>query len=315
VLSRVAEAIYWCSRYVERAENVARFVDVTFNMQLDTRSNQRSGWEALVMTTGDQDWFREHYGEPSPENVMRFLTFDTRYPNSIVSAVKSARDNARTVREVISREMWEELNALYLMVTQAAKKNEPLEELAAFFSRVKLAGVHYQGITNATMSHGEPWHFATLGQAIERADKTSRILDVKYFILLPQHARVGTTVDQVGWAALLNSASALQMYRQRHQVLEPAHVAQFLILDRDFPRSIHHCVMQAQNSLHSITKSPLNSYGNDAERRLGQLRARLDYADIQTIMSSGLHEYLDHVQLSLNEVGTAVHKRFFEIAN
>jgi len=315
VLSRVAEAIYWCSRYVERAENVARFIDVTFNMQLDTRANQRSGWEALVMTTGDQDWFREHYGEPSSENVKRFLTFDARYPNSIVSAVKSARDNARTVREVISREMWEELNALYLMVTEAARRDEPLEELAAFFGRVKVAGVHYQGITNATMSHGEPWQFATLGQAIERADKTSRILDVKYFILLPHHAAVGTTVDQVGWAALLNSASALQMYRQKYQVLDPAHVAEFLILDKDFPRSIHHCVVQAQHSLHAITQSPLHSFGNDAERQLGQLRARLDYADIPTIMGGGLHEYLDNVQLSLNDVGGAIHKRFFEIAD
>jgi uncharacterized alpha-E superfamily protein len=315
VLSRVAEAIYWCSRYVERAENVARFIDVTFNMQLDTRSNQRSGWEALVMTTGDQDWFREHYGDPSSENVQRFLTFDTRYPNSIVSTVKSARDNARTVREVISREMWEELNTLYLMVTKAARRNEPLEELATFFNHVKVAGVHYQGITNATMSHGEPWQFATLGQAIERADKISRILDVKYFILLPHHAAVGTTVDQVGWAALLNSASALQMYRQKYQVLDPAHVAEFLILDKDFPRSIQHCVVQAQHSLHAITQSPLHSFGNDAERRLGQLRARLDYADIPTIMGGGLHEYLDNVQLSLNDVGAAIHKRFFEIVD
>ena len=315
MLSRVAEAIYWCSRYVERAENVARFIDVTFNMQLDTRSNQKSGWEALVMTTGDRDWFREHYGEPSAENVKCFLTFDARYPNSIVACVKAARDNARTVREVISREMWEELNGLYLMVTGAARRNDPLEELASFFSRVKVAGVHYQGITNATMSHGEPWHFATLGQLIERADKTSRILDVKYFILLPHHATVGTTVDQVGWAALLNSASALQMYRQKYQVLEPANVGEFLILDKEFPRSIHHCVVQAQSSLHSITSNPLHSFGNDAERRLGQLRARLDYADIQTIMAGGLHEYLDNVQLSLNGVGAAIHKRFFEIAD
>jgi uncharacterized alpha-E superfamily protein len=178
-----------------------------------------------------------------------------------------------------------------------------------------VAGVHYQGITNATMSHGEPWQFATLGQAIERADKISRILDVKYFILLPHHAAVGTTVDQVGWAALLNSASALQMYRQKYQVLDPAHVAEFLILDKDFPRSIQHCVVQAQHSLHAITQSPLHSFGNDAERRLGQLRARLDYADIPTIMGGGLHEYLDNVQLSLNDVGAAIHKRFFEIVD
>jgi uncharacterized alpha-E superfamily protein len=313
MLSRVAEAIYWSSRYVERAENVARFVDVNFNLQLDTRASPRAGWEALVMTTGDQDWFAEHYGAPTPENVKRFLTFDRRYPSSIVSAVIAARANARTVREVISREMWEELNTLYLMVTEAARRNAPLEDLASFFARVKLAGIYYQGVTNTTLSHGEAWHFARLGRQIERADKTSRILDVKYFILLPHIADIGTTTDQAGWAALLNSASGLQMYRQKYQVLEPAHVAEFLVLDKNFPRSIQHCVVKAQESLHAITGSPANTFKNSAERRLGQLRANLDYADVQTIMEGGLHEYLDRVQMALNEVGNAIRGRFFAV--
>jgi uncharacterized alpha-E superfamily protein len=312
MLSRVADAIYWISRYVERAENVARFVDVNFNLVLDAPSDQRSSWQALVLTTGDQNWFAEHYGAPTPENVLQFLTFDTRYPNSIGSTIRHARANALTVREIISREMFEELNTLYLMMNAAAIRNEPFEELASFYARVKLAGIYYQGVTDSTLSRGEAWHFARLGRMLERADKTSRILDVKYFSLLPARNGVGSTLDQVGWAALLNSASALQMYRRTYQVLAPSNVAEFLILDKDFPRSIHHCVVLAQQSLHAITRSPFNSYQNSAERRMGQLRANLDYADIETIMQQGLHQYLDQTQIALNNIGEAIRQRFFE---
>ncbi len=313
MLSRVADAIYWISRYVERAENVARFIDVNFNLVLDAPASHRPSWEPLVLTTGDQAWFAEHYGAPTPDNVLRFLTFDRDYPNSIISTIARARENALTVREVISREMFEELNILYLMVKDAARSDEPFEEMSSFYDRVKLAGIYYQGVTDSTLSRGEAWHFSRLGRLIERADKTSRILDVKYFALLPRVSDVGTTLDQVGWAALLNSASALQMYRQTYQVLAPEHVAEFLILDADFPRSIHYCVVLAQQSLHAITKSPPNSYQNVAERRMGQLRANLDYADIQTIMQQGLHQYLDQIQIALNSIAEGIRQRFFEV--
>jgi len=314
MLSRVADAIYWTSRYVERAENVARFIDVNFNLLLDSHG-QRQSWEPLVLTTGDQDWFREHYGDPTPENVMRFLTFDRRYPHSIVSSIVHARENALTVREVISREMFEELNVLYLTVTDAAKRDEPFAEMASFYDRVRRAGNYFQGVTDATLSRGEAWHFSRLARLLERADKTSRILDVKYFALSPTVKDISSTYDQVGWAALLNSASALQMYRQAYQVLAPNHVAEFLILDNAFPRSIHYCVALAQQSLHAITKSPFNTYQNLAERQLGQLRANLDYADIETIMQQGLHQYLDRIQVALNEIGESIHQRFFELSD
>ena len=313
MLSRVADAIYWTSRYVERAENVARFIDVNFNWVLDAPQSHRPSWQPLVLTTGDQAWFAEHYGTPTPENVLSFLTFDRRYPNSIVSTISNARQNALTIRQVISREMFEELNTLYLMVNEAAKRQEPFEEMASFYDRVKVAGIYYQGVTDSTLSRGEAWHFSRLGRLIERADKTSRILDVKYFTLLPTVSDVGSTLDQVGWAALLNSASALQMYRQTYQVLAPNHVAEFLILDRNFPRSIHYCVTLAQQSLHALTNSPFNSYRNSAERLLGQLRAQLDYAGIDTIMHQGLHQYLDQIQIALNGIGEAIRQRFFEL--
>jgi uncharacterized alpha-E superfamily protein len=313
MLSRVADAIYWASRYVERAENVARFVNVNLDLMLDSPTAQRPSWKPLVYITGDQKWFEENYEDYSPRSVTRFLTFDRKYAHSIVSSVRAARENARTVREVISREMWEELNELYLMVQEASRKQKPPEEMADFYEKVKRAGIHYAGATDATMSHGEAWHFSRMGRMIERADKTSRILDVKYFILLPDLGDVGTAIDQVGWTALLNSASALQMYRQQVHVITPRSVARFLVFSKSFPRSIRHCVHRVQESLHAITGRPIGGYETPAERLVGQLRSSLDYAEIEDIMTSGLHEYLDDLQNTLNNVGSKISERFFDI--
>lgn len=314
MLSRVAESVYWMSRYVERAENVARFVDVNLHLMLDSPAGQRPNWESLVLTTGDHRWFIERYGDATPEAVTRFLTFDREYPNSILSSVSRARENARTIRDIISREMWQQLNEFYLMVLGASQAGPSSPgEMTDFYNRVKLSGIYFEGVTNATLSRGDAWHFANLGRMLERADKTSRIVDVKYFTLLPTVRDVGTTLDQLGWVALLNSASALQMYRQVHHVTTPEHVAEFLVLDRAFPRAIHRCVIEAQASLHALTGSPLGSHRNEAERMLGELRARLDYARIKHIMGSGLHEYLDGLQISLNEIGTTLERLFFHV--
>jgi len=314
MLSRVADAVYWASRYVERAENVARFVNVNLDLMLEAPISQRPSWEPLVLTTGDQEWFAEHYKQPTPETVAHFLSFDRRYPNSVVSCVSFARENARTVREVISREMWQQLNELYLMVKEASKSPGPIEEMADYFERVKLAGIHYAGVTDATLSHGEAWHFCRLGRLLERADKTSRILDVKYFVLQPSQQQGGPTIDQVGWTALLNSASALQMYRQTEHIITPRRVARFLLLSDEFPRSIRHCVKRAQRSLHALTGTPVGNYKTEAERLLGKLVADLDYADIDQVVDYGLHEYLDELQTTLNAVSSSVHKQFFEHA-
>lgn len=311
MLSRVAEALYWSSRYVERAENVARFVDVNLNLMLETPISERPSWDPLVLTTGDQEWYLKHYGKVTPESVAWFLTFDKAYPNSILSAVSAARDNARTVREIISREMWQELNEFYLMVVDASKQPFSLGDMSDFYNRVKLSGIHYEGVTQATLSRGEAWHFAQVGRLLERADKTSRILDVKYYVLLPSVTDVGTTVDQVGWAALLNSASALQMYRQGYHVTTPDNVANFLLLNRAFPRSILYCVEQAQESLHAISGTPLNAGQSEAERLLGQLQAQLSSARIEDVMTGGLHEYIDGLQLSLNDVASSLQHEFF----
>jgi uncharacterized alpha-E superfamily protein len=315
VLSRVGDAIYWASRYVERAENVARFIEVNLNSMLETPILQRTSWRPLVMTTGDQEYFdRSHSGETNAEAVAWFLTFDPTYPNSILSSLAQARDNARTVREIISREMWQELNEFYLMVKQASRDPFRVGEMGDFLRRVKLSGIHYEGVTNATLSRGEAWSFARLGRLLERADKTSRILDVKYYALLPAAALRDAAVDQAGWGALLNSVSALQMYRQHHHVTNPADVARFLLLNRQFPRSILYCVSEAQLSLHAITGTPLKSSAHRGERLLGRLQANLSYTSIEDVMEQGLHHYIDWLQRSLNDVGEAIQTGFFGYA-
>ncbi len=313
MLSRVANSIYWMSRYIERAENVARFIDVNLHFVLDIPIEVRLQWEPLVTVTGDYKIFAERYGEATRDAVIQFLTFDLDYPNSIVSCLRAARENARSVREVISSEMWQSINEFYLMVTSAAAKSQAFTDAYAFFSEVKLGGQQFIGITEGTMSHGEGWHFLRLGGLIERAEKTSRILDVKYFILLPRVDYVGTPYDNIQWAAVLKSASALEMYRKRFHRISPQRVVDFLIYDRDFPRAIRYCLDKAEHSLHTITGSPLGTFSNEAERRLGRLRAELNYSDIDEVFQVGLHTYLDSLQVKLNAVDDAIFDTFFAL--
>src|SRR5688572_12348631 len=228
MLSRVADSIYWMSRYIERAENVARFIHVNLKLSLDLGTGAPDQWAPLVYITGDQEQFAEKYGEADHRSVIEFLAFDPTNPNSIVSCLRMARENARTVREMISSAMWEEINKFFLAVRSAANNRAVFESPFEFFNQVILSSHLVQGTTDATMSHNEAWHFHRMGRLLERADKTSRLLDVKYFILLPSVNDVGTAIDTIQWSALLESASALEMYRKRHGRITPNDVADFL---------------------------------------------------------------------------------------
>lgn len=312
MLSRVANSIYWLNRYVERAENIARFIDVNLNLILDSPTGMTQQWDPLVKITGDAPLFQERYGEVLPENVIQFLAFDREYPNSILSCLQAARENARSVREVISSEMWEQVNAFYMMVTEAAPKQN-LASLHDFFTQVKLASHLFAGIMDATMTHNEGWHFGQIGRLLERADKTSRILDVKYYILLPSVQDVGTTLDEIQWMSLLRSASAYEMYRKRQHRISPRVVAEFLILDRDFPRSIQFCFVNAERSLHEITGTPVGTWRDPAERALGRLRSELEYMTIADIFETGLHEFINTLQEQLNGVGQSIFNAYFAL--
>jgi uncharacterized alpha-E superfamily protein len=313
MLSRVANSIYWLNRYIERAENIARFSDVNFNMSLDMPIGMVQQWEPLIMTSGDRDLFFERYGEVTPENVIRFLTFDEEYPNSILSCLNSARENARSVREIISSEIWEQVNSFYHFVQDAAKSTQVIN-WPSFFQRVKQESHLYVGIANVTMTHNEGWHFGQMGRFLERADKTTRILDVKYFILLPSARDIGSTLDELQWAALLRSASAYEMYRKQDlQRINPTAVAKFLLLDPAFPRSIRFCIHQAERSLQRITGTPKGTWCNPAERYLGKLRSDLDYLMIDEVIESGLHEFLDGLQSRISAVDDCIFDMFFEL--
>ncbi|EKQ70042.1 hypothetical protein OsccyDRAFT_0303 [Leptolyngbyaceae cyanobacterium JSC-12] len=316
MLSRVADSIYWLNRYVERAENVARFIEVNLNLLLDSPSGITQQWEPIILTTGDLQLFQERHGQATAEKVIQFLSFDSAYPNSIVSCLRLARENARSIREVISSEMWQQVNAFYLMVTEVAQTGS-LSDLSAilkFFEDVKLQSHLFAGIMDATMTHNEGWHFGQIGRLIERADKTARILDVKYFILLPSVNYVGSTLDELQWMALLKSASAYEMYRKQggHRIT-PNAVAKFLVLDTEFPRSVRSCIIGAERSLHQITGTPIGTWRIPVERTMGRLRSDLDYITIDEIFEMGLHEYLDGLQSRMNEVGAKIFETFFAL--
>ncbi len=311
MLSRVADSIFWMSRYIERAENVARFIDVNLHLRLDLPGLADEQWAPLVEASGDAADFTARYPEPSRRRVIEFLTFDPVNPNSIVACVAKARENARTVREMISSEMWEEINRFYLTLQDPASPRNALRTPLEFFQEVKRASRLIEGTKNETMAHGEAWHFSQMGRLLERADKTTRILDVKYFLLLPSVSDVGKPVDDLQWSAVLRSASAFEAYRKAYGLVSASRIVGFLIFDRDFPRSVLYCVTSSQESLHAITGTPLRKFSNAAERSIGRLVSELEYTDADDVMRGGLHEFLDALQMKLNGVGDCISETFF----
>jgi uncharacterized alpha-E superfamily protein len=209
--------------------------------------------------------------------------------------------------------MWEQLNEFYLRVNAAAARASSLSDPQDLFAAVKTSSLLFAAVTDGTMTHNEGWHFCRLGRALERADKTSRMLDVKYFLLLPTVADVGTTADDIQWAAVLKSASAFEMYRKRHGRIAPERIVEFLLLDPHFPRAIRHSLAAARESLYAISGTDAGMFRNQAERLLGELCSELAYAQVDEIIAEGLHEYLDRLQKKMNRVGDGIFETFFAV--
>lgn len=309
LLSRVADAVYWMARYIERAENVARYIGVNLNLQLDLPLDPAHQWQPLIDTSGDTEAFQKRYGEATQARVIEFLAYDVENPNSITSCLRSARENARSVRETISSEMWAQVNQMYLQIQSQRSMPEP-ERLLDAFREIRLGCHLFQGVTDSTMTHNEPWHFLRLGRKLERADKTSRILDVKYFMLLPSAKDVGTPYDDIHWAAVLKSVSGFEMYRKKYGRITPRDVVDFLVMDRDFPRAVHYCIGSANESLHAISGTAIGYYQYRSEQLMGQLRAELDYASTDAVIAGGLHEYLDALQRKMNLIDITMREEF-----
>ena len=309
MLSRVADSIYWMNRQIERAENVARATETTLDLALEGTVDPGRLWHALICAFGDQADFGARHAMADQARVFEFLAFDADNPNSIVRCLEAARENARTIRDLISSAMWEEINKCHLAVRAAAAGRGAGFNHREFLDDVKRASQLITGVTDATMSHGEAWHFARMGRLVERADKTSRVLDVEHFFGPVAH----DGRDAVQWSAVLESASALEMYRKQYGAVSRRNVVEFLVLDRSFPRAMHFCLIKAEESLLAVTGGTKGSYSTPAEQRLGRLRAELDYAHIDEILGAdgGLHGFIDTFQLHLNGASDAIHATFF----
>lgn len=316
MLSRVANSLYWMSRYIERADNTARLVDVNLQLLLDIRrldDQTLAGlWMPIVQSTGDDELFRQLHTHATGEDVTEFLVFETANANSIVSSINQARENARMVRDQLTVEFWEELNRLYLFVHSPAARrlwhNGPHE----FFLEVKNSSLLLNGLANATVVRNEGWNFMQAGCFLERADKTSRILDVRH-TSVPARGQPGTVSqeDALGWSAVLRSCSAWDAYKALHGAeVQPAHVAEFLLLSDNFPRSVRFCVRALDAALRRISGIAGDRFSNDAEKLAGRLLAELSFSSADDVFAVGLHTYVDQLQGRLNDVGNALFQTY-----
>jgi uncharacterized alpha-E superfamily protein len=308
MLSRVAESLYWMSRYIERAEDLTRLMAVNFNALLDAHpAEANEGWQALIRITGDEALFAETGGEANAQSVIKFLLWESLNTNSIMACISMARENARSVREQISSEMWESINRLYFL-TRNPESMDVLINPAEFFGQVRDRAQAFQGITSATMSHDEPYEFIQLGMHLERADKTVRILDAKYLYLnQPQNDSAETSLQLI---ALLRSCSAFEPYRRAAAgLISVEDVVEYLLLNRQFPRAVLFCLNVCQHILDNIgidTNKP-----DPPRRALGRLSADLEYLDIREVLGENMDPFLSRLLVQLNSIGDDIARSYF----
>jgi uncharacterized alpha-E superfamily protein len=311
MLSRVAHSLYWMSRYIERAENIARLLEVNLQFILDFRGyddvHLKEHWGSILASSGDNELFEKHYEAADSRSVTEFFAFDLRNPNSIFACVFSARENARMIRDQISIEMWETINELYLFLKSRSTTDVWAEGPDEFFQDIKRNSHLFQGLTDSTYSRSEGWEFIQFGKFIERANKTARILDVKYHILLPNVADVGGALDTAQWQAVLRSASALEAYRRFYvREILPWKVAEFLIFSDSFPRSVYFCLTQIDEFLRKILGESGARPRTEAARLSRRLLVNLQSLTIDEVLKEGLHEFLAEVGKTLDRIGDEV---------
>jgi uncharacterized alpha-E superfamily protein len=316
MLSRVAHSLYWMARYIERAENTARLVDVNLLLLLDLRGLDETKlakyWLPIVQSTGDEAEFFRLHQQATAQAVTEFLVFQTENPNSIVQSICQARENARMVRDQLTLELWEELNRLYLFVCSPPARDLWWRSPSEFFQEIKAGALHLIGIINATLVHDEGWWFVQVGQFLERADKTTRILDVRHQTL-PERGVPATfnPTDALEWSAVLRSCSAWDAYRTIYSAdVQPRLVTQFLLLNDNFPRSVRFCVSELNRAVRRISGVGEGHFCNDAEKLTGRLLAELQFSTVDEIFDRGLHRHLDETQARLNDIGDALFRAY-----
>ena len=307
MLSRTADHLYWMSRYTERAENLARLLDVTHQMSLVPQSvtAENQNWGAILALNSLEAAFADTYGDVTAENVLRFMICDPDNPSSIYSCLRGARENAHAVRGTLTAETWECCNLTWIELREQKFEHILSAGIGEFFDWVKLRSAVTRGVTFGTMLEDEALHFIRLGSLLERGDNTARILDVKYHVL-HTNGDEGTT-DFYQWGALLRSLSAFEVYRKVYRdAITPARVAELLMLRADMPRSLRACTGGIVRMLESVK----NAHSAETERRAGILHTNLHYARTDDILAHGLHEYLTDFMDRIYDLGDSIGRDF-----
>jgi uncharacterized alpha-E superfamily protein len=296
------------SRYTERAENIARLLEVTYRTSLLVPDQPLGYWGAALGITGLEDDYRSKFGEIQASQVLRFMSIDLDNPSSILSCLRAARENCHAVRGTVTSEVWETINTTWLEAREAtgglSQGSVQGSELTQYFEWVKFRSHLSRGVTVGTMLQDEAFNFIRLGTFLERADNTARLLDVKFDELAPQDDPDGEYYE---WGALLRSVSAFEIYRKVYSdVITPTRVAELLILREDMPRSLHSCIKEVRQILEQLP----NQRSHETLRRAGQMYSRLRYGRMEDIASQGLHGYLTRFLQDTHDVGNHIAQDF-----
>ncbi len=313
MLSRVADSVYWMGRYIERVENYARFMSVNINLSCDLPEVITDHWQVLLEATQDKFTYDQFYAQITEDQIVDFMTFDARNPNSIYSMLGNARENVRTVKEVVPKEFWESLNKFYLRFKNYTfEAHHDLESMLEFYDGIKQQCHFLTGMLDACLTRNEAYYFWNLGKFIERADKTSRFLDIGYF---KNEEKSMNSHDFLIWGAVLKSVSAFNMYRQQYKSLNQTNIIEFLIKDRSFPRAICFSLKKAEYALYKISGSrPQNGYRNSAEKQISELNHKIDFTETSEILEMGLHQFLNDFQIANNKLDAEIYKIYFDVS-
>lgn len=307
MLARVAENLYWMARYLERAENTARLINSTTHVLLDLPHGATFGWTTLVEIAGLDDLFAQHYPAANEEATMRFLIEDERNPSSIFACVKYARENTRTLREVLPAEMWERINSLYLYVRQNAQTAcSSRRERYIILNEIIQQRHAIVGLFSGTMPHDDAYQLIKLGRNIERADMTTRILDLHSAIGFPQDSVVREALIERIWMGTLDSLSAYQTYRRLVSMhVRNSDAVRFLLQDMRFPRSVSHCLSEMEACFRLMPKS------QQLQQLTVLLRLKIAQHNTDGLDAIALHEYIDVLQMQLGEIHDALLQNYF----
>lgn len=306
MLSRVAERMYWFGRYCERIENTARLVSVYSNLTLDMPGLVKHIWSDLVAITGDTGPFYRKFKAGNERNVTRFMLTDRSNPGSLICSINAARENARTTREIMSAEAWEQINGLYHYVRSHGEDALKRNARHRFLSDVIRYCYQMTGLFFGNMNHGNAYSFIFMGRNLERADMATRIVDVGCINLLQEQAHIPDAYDHILWMNVLRSLGAYQMFRQNvKERVNGEDVVNFLIKDMYFPRSVNHCLGEVE---HCFARLP----GHEQPlREVRQTERIVNRIDIPALMQSGLHEFIDEIQIRFARIHTSVGKAWF----